>query len=362
MSTTNISLDMISTPAKPALLSLPPEGLKAWIQEKQQPAHRLVQIKQWLLLKRCMSFSDMSDLPKSLRDDLASAFTLYSEEIEIHKIAEDDTRKLILKLQDGNRIECVLMKEESRRTVCVSTQVGCAMGCVFCASGIDGVVRNLKSYEILEQMILARNLLPESERLSHVVIMGMGEPMANLDNLLEALEIACSPKGLGLSARHITISTVGLPIKIKQLADTGKQYHLAVSLHAPNDEIRSKIVPTNAKIGIHEVLDAADYFQEVTGRQVTFEYILLGGINDQDDHAHELAALLRKRKAHVNLIPFNRVQGLPFAKPEQEAVHEFVRILKASGQTVTVRKRKGADIDAACGQLRRASGQRLKTD
>ena len=317
MSTTNISLDMISTPAKPALLSLPPEGLKAWIQEKQQPAHRLVQIKQWLLLKRCMSFSDMSDLPKSLRDDLANAFTLYSEEIEIHKIAEDDTRKLILKLQDGNRIECVLMKEEARRTVCVSTQVGCAMGCVFCASGIDGVVRNLKSYEILEQMILARNLLPESERLSHVVIMGMGEPMANLDNLLEALEIACSPKGLGLSARHITISTVGLPIKIKQLADTGKQYHLAVSLHAPNDEIRSKIVPTNAKIGIHEVLDAADYFQEVTGRQVTFEYILLGGINDQDDHAHELAGLLRKRKAHVNLIPFNRVQGLPFAKPEQ---------------------------------------------
>ena len=362
MSTTNISLDMISTPAKPALLSLPPEGLKAWIAEKQQPAHRLVQIKQWLLLKRCMSFSDMSDLPKSLRDDLASAFALYSEEIEIHKIAEDDTRKLILKLQDGNRIECVLMKEESRRTVCVSTQVGCAMGCVFCASGIDGVVRNLKSYEILEQMILARNLLPESERLSHVVIMGMGEPMANLDNLLEALEIACSPNGLGLSARHITISTVGLPIKIKQLADTGKQYHLAVSLHAPNDEIRSKIVPTNAKIGIHEVLDAADYFQEVTGRQVTFEYILLGGINDQDDHAHELAGLLRKRKAHVNLIPFNRVQGLPFAKPEQEAVHEFVRILKASGQTVTVRKRKGADIDAACGQLRRASGQRLKTD
>lgn len=362
MSTNNISLELIGSHSKSALLSLPHEKLKEWIVEKKQPQHRLAQIRQWVLLKRCMAFSEMSDLPKSLRDDLANAFALYSETIEVHKIAEDDTRKLILKLEDGNRIECVLMKEESRRTVCISTQVGCAMGCVFCASGIEGVVRNLKGYEILEQMILARNLLSENERLSHVVVMGMGEPMANLDNLLEALETACSPKGLGLSARHITISTVGLPAKIKQLGDAGKQYHLAVSLHAPNDEIRSRIVPTNAKIGINDVLEAADYFQDVTGRQVTFEYILLGGINDQNDHARELADLLRRRKAHVNLIPFNRVQGLPFQRPEQESVQEFVKILKAAGQTVTIRKRKGADIDAACGQLRRAREQKLKND
>ncbi len=358
----NISLNLVSASSKAPILSVPVESLKAWLTSKQQPAHRFNQIKQWMLLKKCMSFSEMSDLPLGLRSELDQEFSLYSEEIEFHKIAEDDTRKLILKLQDGNRIECVLMKEENRRTVCVSTQIGCAMGCVFCASGIDGVVRSLKSYEILEQMILAKNILPIDERLSHIVVMGMGEPMANLDNLLEALETACSPKGLGISARHITISTVGLPLKIKQLADTQKQYHLAVSLHAPNDELRSQIVPTNAKIGIQDVLEAADYFQNVTGRQVTFEYILLGGLNDDSDHAHQLASLLKNRQSHLNLIPFNRVEGLHYKKPESLAVLEFTKILKQSGQTVTVRKRKGADIDAACGQLRRTVEQKLKLD
>src|SRR5262249_12886839 len=202
-----------------------------------------------------------------------------------------------------------LLKEADRRTVCISTQVGCAMGCVFCASGIEGVVRNLTAAEILEELLQARNLLPEHERLTHIVVMGMGEPMANLENLLEALAVACSPQGLGMSARHVTISTVGLPAKIRRLADLQKAYHLAVSLHAPNDALRTEIVPTNDKIGINAILEAADYFYATTGRQVTYEYVLLKDVNDQVPHAVELAKRLRGRQAHVNLIPFNDVAG-----------------------------------------------------
>jgi 23S rRNA (adenine2503-C2)-methyltransferase len=200
-----------------------------------------------------------------------------------------------------------------------------------------------------------RNLLPANERLTHVVVMGMGEPMANLDSLLAALDVACSPDGLGLSQRHVHISTVGVPAKIKRLADLGKSYHLAVSLHAPNDALRDKIVPTNAKVGLGPILDAADYFFQKTGRQVTFEYVLLGELNDRPEHARELGRLLAGRKAHVNVIPFNRVPGLPYKRPEQDALAEFLRTLRNAGVGVTVRKRKGADIDAACGQLRRAA-------
>jgi 23S rRNA (adenine2503-C2)-methyltransferase len=227
------------------------------------------------------------------------------------------------------------------------------MGCVFCASGIGGVVRNLRPAEILEQLLLARNRLPAGERLSHVVVMGMGEPLANLDALLEALEVATSPEGLGLGARHVTISTVGLPARMRRLAELGKQYHLAVSLHAPNDELRSRIVPTNDKVGLDAILEAADYFQAKTGRQVTYEYVLLGGVNDRAEHAAQLAGLLRGRGAHVNLIPFNDVAGLPYRRPAQEVLTDFVTILRQERVSVKVRKRNGADIDAACGQLRR---------
>jgi 23S rRNA (adenine2503-C2)-methyltransferase len=183
----------------------------------------------------------------------------------------------------------------------------------------------------------------------------MGEPLANLDSLLEALAVATSPQGLGIGARHITISTVGLPAKIRRLADLGKQYHLAVSLHAPNDKLRTRIVPTNDKTGLTAILEAADYFQAATGRQVTYEYVLLRDINDQPAHAAELAKLLRGRQAHVNLIPFNDVEGLPYRRLTQQALADFVAILRGDGISVKVRKRKGADIDAACGQLRRAA-------
>jgi 23S rRNA (adenine2503-C2)-methyltransferase len=227
------------------------------------------------------------------------------------------------------------------------------MGCVFCASGLEGVVRNLTTGEILEQLVQLRNLTPSDGRLSHIVVMGMGEPLANLDNLIEALDIAGHKDGLGIGARHVTISTVGLPAKIRQLADLDRQFHLAVSLHAPNDLLRTKIVPTNDKTGIADILATADYFFEKTGRQVTYEYVLLGDLNDSPREARELSTLLQGRKAHVNLIPFNDVEGLPYKRPTPEALTEFIDTLKRSGISVKVRKRKGADIDAACGQLRR---------
>jgi 23S rRNA (adenine2503-C2)-methyltransferase len=256
-------------------------------------------------------------------------------------------------LADGEHVECVLLLEDDRRTVCISTQVGCGMGCVFCASGLGGVVRNLSGGEILEQLLRSRNLLPAEDRLTHIVVMGMGEPLANLDSLLMALAEATAKDGLGMSARHITISTVGLPAKIRRLADLQLAYHLAISLHAPNDRLRTEIVPTNVKTGLADILAAADYFFEKTGRQVTFEYVLLGGVNDAASHAHELARLLRGRHAHVNLIPFNDVEGLPYRRPTDDALATFVECLRKGSVSVKVRKRKGSEIDAACGQLRR---------
>src|SRR5262249_451871 len=209
----------------------------------------------------------------------------------------------------------------------ISTQVGCGMGCVFCASGLNGLVRNLSSGEILEQLIRLRNLLAADHRLTHIVVMGMGEPLANLDSLLAALDVAGAKDGLGIGARHVTISTVGLPAKIRRLADLGKQYHLAVSLHAPNDALRTRIVPTNEKTGLDAILAAAHYFFQRAGRQVTYEYVLLQGINDAPAQARELARLLRGRHAHVNLIPFNEVEGLPYRRPTDETLNTFIDLL-----------------------------------
>ena len=254
----------------------------------------------------------------------------------------------------SQRVDAVLLRDEVRRTICISTQVGCGMGCVFCASGLDGLERNLSTGEIIEQMLRLQRLLAPEERLSHIVVMGMGEPLANLDALLDALETATHKAGLGLSARHVTISTVGLPAKMRQLAEVGK-YHLAVSLHAPTDALRNQIIPTNPKTGLEAILEAADYFYEQTGRQLTYEYVLLRGVNDDVSHARELARLLRGRQAHVNLIPFNDVGGLPYRRPAQEDLERFVTILRQARLSVKVRKRKGADIDAACGQLRRSA-------
>lgn len=345
---------------KPGILDVPATELRAWLAQRGQPPMRVNQIRRQVLANRAVTFEDMSDLPKPLRGALAEAFSVFSTSVERHMTASDDTHKLVLRLADGGMIESVLIQDEGRATACVSTQVGCGMGCVFCASGLNGVVRNLTTGEIVEQLVRLRNLTdPNSTnpdratRLTHIVVMGMGEPLANLENLLEALAIAGDKNGLGIGARHVTISTVGLPAKIRKLAESGKQYHLAVSLHAPNDELRTRIVPTNDKTGLDAILASADVFFAETGRQVTYEYVVLGGLNDRPEHARQLAGLLAGRKAHVNLIPWNDVVGLPYRRPQDSDLQYLIDTLRKSGVSVKVRKRKGSEIDAACGQLRR---------
>jgi 23S rRNA (adenine2503-C2)-methyltransferase len=338
-----------------ALLDLSKAERAAWLNERGQPAMRARQIQRWLFGGRAQSFAEMTDLPANLRAELEETFKLFGGHCVRRSEASDGTKKLLLRLGDGNLIECVLIPDVDRRTACVSTQVGCGMGCVFCASGIDGIVRNLRPSEIVEQLLQLRNLLPPDERLTNVVVMGMGEPLANLENLLEALAVAGDSQGLGIGARHITISTVGLPSKIRKLAEIGKPYSLAVSLHAPNDVLRTRIVPTNNQIGLLPILEAADDYFAVTGRQVTFEYVLLGDVNDSEGAARELAGLLSGRQAHVNLIPFNEVGGLPYRRPSEESLQAFVGALRQRGVSVKVRKRKGSEIDAACGQLRRGA-------
>ena len=335
----------------------PDNSLNNWLKEQQIPAFRSKQIRRWLYQGRAGSFDDMSDLPKKLRDQIESDFTIWTSRVAEHQTSKDGTEKLLLELADGGRIECVLLKEENRRTICISSQVGCAMGCVFCASGLDGVDRNLTSGEIIEQMLRLQRLLPEEERLSHIVVMGMGEPLANLDRLLPALDQASAKDGLGISARRITISTVGLPKAIKRLADLNSRYHLAVSLHAPNDQLRNEIVPVNSNIGIDKIIESADHYFDVSSRRLTFEYVLLGDINDQPEHAHQLAKLLKSRNVLLNVIPYNPVAGLPYRTPSSKTISKFRAILLKSSINVQFRQRKGDDIDAACGQLRRKTGE-----
>jgi 23S rRNA (adenine2503-C2)-methyltransferase len=345
----------------PLITDLPRAELAVWCQRHGEQPFRAEQIRRWIFGKRVNDFESMHDLPKSLRTALAAEFRLFTSEVVKHQIASDCTEKLVLRMADGNHIEAVVMREPARITVCLSTQVGCAMGCVFCASGLLGVKRNLSTGEIIEQVLRLDRLLTPHERITNVVVMGIGEPLANLKALLPAMETLNEKGGLGLGARRITISTVGLPDKIRELARYGKPFNLAVSLHAPNDELRNQLVPVNAKTGMKAILDAADdYFRE-TGRRVTFEYVLLGGINDSIEQARELAGLLEGRGAHVNLIPMNPVNELEFAAPTHARVAAFVEALTSVGIAATVRKRKGADIDAACGQLRLAAEREAAT-
>jgi 23S rRNA (adenine2503-C2)-methyltransferase len=340
--------------SKRLLLEAAADDLRAWMAEQGYPPYRARQVVEWVMRRRAESFEEMSDIPVVLRRQLAAHWCIFSTHAAYHDRSPDGTDKLLLECRDGRRIECVLMVEDRRRTVCISTQVGCGMGCIFCASGLKGVERNLTSGEIVEQVLRLRNLLPPGESITHIVVMGMGESLANLDNLITALDWLCSADtGLGLSQRRVTISTVGLPEKIRKLAALDRQYHLAVSLHAPTEKLRNLLVPVNEKVGLGAVLEAADFYFQSTGRQVTYEYVLLHGINDRSEDAQALARRLQGRKAHVNLIPYNPVASLPFQRPEPEAIRRFVTILRNRGVSATVRKTKGRSIDAACGQLRR---------
>jgi 23S rRNA (adenine2503-C2)-methyltransferase len=335
------------------LLSLTTEELSTWLVSQGEAPFRVQQLESWLYQRRAESFDCMTDLPTSLRARLRDTCRIWSGSVVEHRTAADGTHKLLIEWPDGHRIECVLIPDGPRRTACISTQVGCAMGCVFCASGLDGVARNLTSGEILEQLLRLDRLLPAGVRLSNIVVMGMGEPLANLDALLPALERARSKRGLGVSPRKITISTVGLPRAIDRLAELGIGYHLAVSLHAPTDELRTRLVPVNRAIGLDAILAAAERYFNATHRRLTFEYVLLGGVNDQPEHARQLARLLSGKTALLNVIPYNPVPGLEYQTPTPRALRTFVELLRQAGVNVQVRVRKGDQIDAACGQLRR---------
>ena len=337
----------------------PGAALAEWLAARGEPAWRGRAIRRWLHERRAPAFAAMTDLPAGLRRALEEEFRIWTTTIAAHRVAPDGTEKLLLDLHDGQRIECVLLRGDpaegggDRRTVCISSQVGCAMGCVFCASGLDGVVRNLTAGEIVEQIARLAALLPAAERISHVVVMGMGEPLANLDRLLPALAVAHDPEGFGISQRRITISTVGLPQAIDRLAAADPGYQLAVSLHAADDELRTRLVPVNRAIGLAEVMAAADRYWEASGRRLTFEYVLLGTVNDSVDDARRLVRLLGARAVLVNVIPYNAVAGLPWREPTAAAQQAFLTVLRDAGVNVQVRRRKGERINAACGQLRR---------
>ena len=340
---------------KRSIFEVPPAELGSWMAERGHPAYHARQVFRWAFERRAEGFDGMSDVPKRLREELEAGWVVFSTSIALHHASPDGTEKLLLECRDGRRVECVLMAEEDRRTGCISTQVGCGMGCVFCASGLRGVERNLTSGEVVEQVVRLRNLLPATERLTNLVVMGMGESLANLDNLVGGLDRVCSSAGLGIGQRRVTISTVGLPEKMRKLADLDRRYNLAVSLHAPTEALRNQLVPINEKVGLRAVVDAADAYFRKSGRRVTFEYVLLRGINDGVDHARALADLLEARKAHVNLIPYNPVEGLPYERPASSTVRRFEEVVRSRGVCVSVRKTKGREIDAACGQLRRRS-------
>ena len=351
-SDTELPVVQLQSPARRAILDLDSDELVAWLATVKQPKFRAGQIRRWLVQRRIQSFEQMTDLPAELRTLLTAEFRFSPFEIVRHQIARDETEKLLLKLHDGELVECVLMRDPDRRTVCISTQVGCAMGCVFCASGLLGVKRNLTPTEIIGQVLVLHRMMKDDEHITNVVVMGIGEPLANYRGLMESLKFLTAKEGFGLGARRITVSTVGLPDKIRELAQSGQQYNLAVSLHAPNDALRTEIVPVNKSIGIQEIMLAADDYFEMTGRRISYEYVLMSGINDRPEHAEELASLMRGRNAHVNLIPMNGVSELVMTAPGDPDTQQFLEILETRGVTATVRKRKGADIDAACGQLR----------
>jgi len=343
-------LPVLGTDQRRPILSVPDSELLDWLTTHGQKKFRQKQIRQWLIERRVTSFDEMTDLPATLREQLNREFRFSSFEQVGHQIATDKTEKLLLKLADGELVECVLMRDPGRRTVCISTQVGCAMGCVFCASGLLGVKRDLSAAEIFEQVLVLHRLMEDDEKITNVVVMGIGEPLANYRNLMTALEVLTESFGLG--ARRITVSTVGLPARIREFADSGKQFNLAVSLHAPNEQLRTEIVPVNKGTGLQQILDAADYYFDRTGRRISYEYVLLSGINDGPEQAEELARLLRGRNAHVNLIPMNGVSELVMTAPGEPRTRAFLTTLEQRGIPATIRKRKGADIDAACGQLR----------
>jgi len=350
---------MSETAARTPIKSVTLEELEERFVALGQPKYRAGQVTQWLYEKRAKSFAGMSNLPASLREQLDASFSFDALEPIRVLGSEDTTRKFLFKLGDGSLIESVLIpaspalygEASDRRTLCVSTQVGCAYGCKFCASGLDGWSRNLHAGEIVDQILRVEELT--NDRISNLVFMGMGEPLANFANVMKAITILNAPWGVGIGARHITLSTSGLAPQIRQLADQPLQVRLAVSLHGATNEVRQQIMPVNRKYPLEELLAACEYYEERKKQRITFEYILIEEVNDRPEDAAALVRAVRRAKAKVNCIPYNTVEGLPWKRPDEKRQDAFMEILESAGVPATIRREKGHDIAAACGQLRR---------
>ena len=316
---------------------------------------RAEQLFKWVYKRGVKDFDLMSDISKSFRETLKTSFCLIKPTIYQKQVSSDGTVKLLLELEDGDKVETVLMRYNYGNVACVSSEVGCNMGCAFCASGLLKKKRELKVSEILGQVLVLNDLLSsegKGERITHVVVMGTGEPFDNYDNVMDFIRILNHPHGLEIGARHITVSTCGIVPKIYDYAREGLQINLAISLHAPNDEIRHKIMPISRVYPLNDLMEAVKYYEKTAGRRVTFEYILLKGINDSKEDAEDLAKLIKGTLAYVNLIPYNEVNEMKYRRSESSSVKEFMDTLMKKGVNATIRKEFGSDIDAACGQLR----------
>lgn len=333
------------------ILNYTMDELTKWMKDNGEGTFRAKQVLEWIYKKNQWEFSNMTNLSKGLIEKLQKDFCIeIPEVVDVLESKKDGTRKLLLALKDNNLIESVLMKYKHGNSICVSTQVGCRMGCKFCASTLEGMVRNLTSGEILSQIMIGQKIL--GERISNIVLMGSGEPFDNYDNVMKFIELVNSEYGINIGQRHITISTCGIVPKIYEMADKEMQINLAISLHAFSDEKRKEIMPVANKYSIKEILDACQYFINKTKRRITFEYSLVKGVNDSKEDAKSLSLLLKGMLCHVNLIPVNEIKENSFKKSTR--VDEFSKILKNYGIEVTVRREMGTDISAACGQLRRS--------
>ena len=342
---------MTETAEKLDILSLLPEELEAELAALGQPRFRAGQVFQWLG-RGVRDFDAMTNLSKDLRETMKEHFHLYEPKVLSKQVsAIDGTIKYLWELSDGNAVETVVMSYKHGNTVCVSSQVGCRQGCAFCASTIGGLVRNLRASEILDEVIFSE--IDSGKKISNIVLMGIGEPLDNFDNVMRFLELVNHPKGMNIGMRHISLSTCGIIEKFDELAARDMQLTLSVSLHAPDDETRSRIRPANHGRGVEKLIDACRVYYEKTGRRISFEYAMIDGVNDSPEQARKLAKHARAVSAHVNLIPLNHVEERQFQPSTPEHMKQFIGILEENGVNVTVRRRLGSDVDASCGQLRR---------
>ncbi|MDN4073491.1 23S rRNA (adenine(2503)-C(2))-methyltransferase RlmN [Fictibacillus terranigra] len=337
----------------PSIFSLELTDLENWLSDIKEPKFRASQVYDWLYEKRVTSYEEMSNLPKGLRDKMKETYHIEPMKELARQESSDGTIKFLFELQDGYSIETVLMRHDYGNSVCVTTQVGCRLGCTFCASTLGGLKRNLHAGEIVAQVLQVQRALDATdERVSSIVIMGIGEPFDNYEGLIKFLKVVNHDKGLNIGARHITVSTSGIVPYIYKFADEGMQINFAVSLHAPNTEIRSRLMPVNRMYPMEELMESIRYYVKKTGRRISFEYGLFGGVNDQVEHAEELADLINNIKCHVNLIPVNYVPERDYVRTPKKQIFKFLETLKKRGVNATLRREQGHDIDAACGQLR----------